>query len=174
MRIRALLVIAACAILPGTLFSADNPATLSADDLAEALGLHWWSVRLPDNFKPGDTIGVQWISSDGTGIPGSSATMVNTSLVPGAIVKIYCRDQPGGPALEIKSPNGELNTTFPAITLTAAAVAGLPNGALANNGDLLLKLVNRAPDGTLAIAPGNTLNPGDIGLRLVIHIAPRN
>jgi hypothetical protein len=176
MRIRALLVIAGLAFgpFPGDAPAADNAAPLTADDLAEALGMHWWAVRLPDNFKPGDTIGIQWISSDGAGITGSSATMVNTSLVAGAIVKIYCHDQPGGPALEIKSPNGELNTTFPAISLNAAALGGLPNGASANNGDILLKLVKRAPDGSLTVAPGNTLNPGDIGLRLVVHTAARN
>ena len=122
----------------------------------------------------GSTIGVQWISADGTGITGSSATMFNTSLVPGAIVKIYCHDQPGGPALTIKTPNGDLNTTFPAVSLTAAALGGLPNGTFANNGDILLKVVNRAPDGSLTVAPGNTLNPGDIGMRLVVHLATRN
>lgn len=176
MRIRGLLVTTAlvCAVLPGNALAADNATPLSAEELAEVLGVHWWTVRLPDAFKPGDTIGVQWISSDGTGLTGCSATMVNTSLNPGAIVKIYCHDQPGGPALTIKTPNGELNTTFPAISLTAAAVGGLPNGAFANNGDILLKLVKRAPDGSLTVAPGNSLNSGDIGLRLVIHLAQRN
>jgi hypothetical protein len=147
---------------------------LTADDLAEALGVHWWAVRLPDNFKPGDSILVQWIASDGTGLTGCSASMVNTAMTPGAIIKIYCHDQSGGPALEIKTPNGELNTTFPAISLTAAALGGLPNGAFANNGDILLKVVKRAADGSLTVAPGNTLNRGDIGLRLVVRTAARN
>jgi hypothetical protein len=176
MRIRTLLAIAAwaCVALHGTAFAGDIPVSLTADELAEALGVHWWAVRLPDNFKPGDSIGVQWISSDSTAVTGCSVTMVNTSMVPGAIVKIYCHDQPGGPALTIHSPFGVANTTFPAISLTAAALGGLANGAFANNGDILLKVVNRAPDGSLTVAPGNTLNPGDIGLRLVIHSAARN
>jgi hypothetical protein len=175
MRIRGLLAIAAlvCAILPAKALAGDNSFPLTAPELAEVLGVHWWSVRLPDTFQPGDTIGVQWISSDGAAITGCSATMVNTSMIPGAIVRIYCHDQPGGPALIIKTPNGELDTTFPAISLTAAALGGLPNGSSANNGDILLKLVKRAPDGSLTVPPGNTLNPGDIALRLVVHVAAR-
>jgi hypothetical protein len=100
--------------------------------------------------------------------------MVNTSITAGTIATIFCKDEAGVPGVIIRTPNGDLNTAFPAVSLTGATIGGLPNGALASDGDILLKLVRRAADGTLTVSPGNHLNDGDTGLKVVIHHASRN
>jgi hypothetical protein len=163
-----------CAAFPVSAISADETSPLTAAELAEVLGVHWWAIKLPDTTRPGDGLSIQWIDSNGTGLAGGSATIANTSMTPGAIVKIYCREETGHPAVTITTPNGELNTAFPDISLAGVTFAGLPNGTVAKSGDILLKLVKRAPDGTLTLSPADHLNPGDFGLRVAMHPGPRN
>jgi hypothetical protein len=173
---RGLFVAAASLLFAGLLgiaHAGDN-STLSTDDLACAMGMHWWTTTLPADMPGTATIGVQWVSSDGKPLTGDSVSMTNISLTAGALIKIFCHDQPGGAAVTIQTPKGDLNTTFPGISFTRATLAGLPSGASAKNNDLLLKLIQRAADGTLTIPPANTLNPTDIGLRLVIKPGAHN
>jgi hypothetical protein len=147
----------------------DGEGALTTSDLAQFLHVHWWYLKLPGTAAAGSSVAVQWIASDGSGITGSSATMTNTSLVAGAVVKIFLQDAPGGPAVTISTPGGKLETTFPAISFQGATLGGLPDGASANSGDVLLKVVHRAADGSLVLPPGNMLNAGDVGMRVVIR-----
>jgi hypothetical protein len=150
--------------------------TLSTADLADVLGLHWWAVRIPDGMPPSSSIGVEWVSADGKGLTkmtGQSATISNTLIAGGAIVKIFCRDQPGGPEVVISAPGGVSRFTFPGISLRADSQGGPADGSFANNGDLLLKLIKRSPDGTISVIVGNDLKPGDIALRVNIKPGPR-
>jgi hypothetical protein len=169
-----LAIILASAAATGHAAGGNDPTQLSANELAEVLGVHWWFIRFPDTIKSGASIGVQWIDSDGSQLAGGSATMTNTSLTAGVIAKIFCKETPNGPEITIRTPGGFINTSFPDVSFAKAAIGGLANGTEAHTGDVLLKLVWRAKDGSLTVYPGNTLNPGDIGLRVFIRPAPRN
>jgi hypothetical protein len=177
MRMRGMLITGMALVCAGFVriaMAGENGLGLSADDLADALGIHWWTVQLPADMPGTGTIVIQWISANGMGLTGQSASMTNKSMTAGAVIKIFCRDEPGGAALTIKTPGGDLSTTFPGISFTGATLGGLPDGSEAKSNDVVLKVVRRNPDGTLIVPPGNTLNPGDLGMRVVIRPGARN
>jgi hypothetical protein len=174
---RRLLLLAVGALCLSSLanaVAADQPSLLTASELAEVLDVHWWTMKLLDTTRPGDGVTIQWIDFSGTGLAGGSATIANNSMIPGAIITFCCLEESGHPSVTIISPDGELKTAFPDISMAGVTFGGLPNGTVAKSGDILLKLIKRGPDGTLDLAPGNHLNPGDLGLRVVMHPAPRN
>jgi len=166
------LIFLAAALCFGSIVNAvadDQPASLTTNELAAVLGVHWWSLRLPDTAKPGSGIGIQWINADGSAVAGCSGAMTNSGITAGTVAKIFCKDDAGIPTVTVTTPAGDWTISFPAISMTGAALGGLPTGSAANGGDILLKLVHRAADGSLTVAPGNHLNPGDIGLRVTIR-----
>ena len=139
---------------------------LTADDLAVALGVHWWIVKIPSDLSPNVEIRVEVDSADGKmleGGPGFSAPNL------GKEARIYCYEIPGSNQMKvlITTERGEssvlLNNYFKGSGYTGAA-----NGAVLSSDDVLLKF-----DKTKGahFTGGNELTPGQIGLK--VHITRR-
>src|SRR5450755_2767717 len=47
-----------------------RPQDLTANDLAEALSVHWWTVKLPPHLGPKAMVGVEAITADGKKLDG--------------------------------------------------------------------------------------------------------
>jgi hypothetical protein len=92
-----------------------HPSDLSANDLAEALNVHWWTVQLPHDLGPNDDVGVEAISSDGKTLEGPSGFSEGPGgkKIEGPI-RVFCRENEVRRLIEIliKLPDGSI-ASFP-------------------------------------------------------------
>jgi hypothetical protein len=145
-----------------------NPSQLTTSDLAEILGIQWWTFDVPADAQPGDTLSVHWISTTGTESGGT------LSISPGDQVKIfYWMDQATHSRLiklAGKSDSSLTASEYPPDELCGME-CGTGNGGLAKPGDLLLKMKKKGP-GQDSIESSNTLKAGEIGLKVEIERKP--
>lgn len=141
---------------------------LTANDLSEVLGIHWWIVQLPGKLGPKDTVTTEFVSSDGKIIGGgcgfSSGDGQNKI---GDKVRIFCwEDRVAQQAnVMIKLKSGGAGTAPTKDYFKGAAIGGASNGAVMKVGDILLKFDStKSPSFT----GGNVLNDGQVGLRVSI------
>jgi hypothetical protein len=142
-----------------------HPSDLTANDLAEALSVHWWTVKLPHDLKPKDMVGVEAISSDGKRLEGSGGFSAQTGVPIGDTMRIYCWEDKASHLTNIvmKTSCGTF-TMFLKDYFKGAALAAQPNGAVLNVGDILLNFdSSKSPSFS-----GVNLSKGQVGLRVVI------
>ena len=146
-----------------------RPSDLTANDLAEALSIHWWTVILPHDLNPKDMVGVESISSDGKRLQGGGGFSYSyPGGVPiGDTVKIFCWEDAATHQMKVMMKVHGSTATGPYTDYFKDAAAGGPgNGAVLNVGDILIKFDSSKKNPSFT--GGNGLEDGQIGLRVVI------
>ena len=149
-----------------------HPSDLTANDLAEMLSIHWWTIQLPKDLKPKDMVGVEIVSADGKRLEGGggvSSWPGGKSL--GNSIKIFCwEDEALRLAnVRIKTADGSAGGFHLKDYFKSGASFGSPNGAVLKVGDVLIKF-SSSP--TASFSDGDALEPGQVGLRVVITRKP--
>ncbi len=142
---------------------------LTANDLAEVLGVHWWIVRLPEGIGPKDWVGVQSVSSDGKVLQGGGG-FSGPGAALGREIRIYCyEDKAANRAyVQINTKGGGAGVPFDDY-FKDAAIGGVANGVVLNVGDILIKFDKTK---NASFTGGNDMNPGQVGLKVVITHRP--
>jgi hypothetical protein len=140
-------------------------SNLTANDLAEALGVHWWIVKLPDGIGPKDVVGVEAVSADGKVLQGGGGFSGPGSAL-GREIRIYCYEDKAAKVtyVQIKTKGGGAGIPFDDY-FKDAGVGGAANGSVLNVGDILIKFDNTK---NVSFTGGNELLPGQVGLKVVI------
>jgi len=139
---------------------------MTANDLAEATGVHWWIVRLPEPSTPKDMVGIEVISSDGKVLTGGGGMGGEFSW--GGELRVYCYEESALNRMTVayKAKNGGLAVERFDDYFKGAATSGASNGTVLNVGDILLKFDNtKSPSFT----GGNVMYPGQVGIRVAIN-----
>lgn len=136
---------------------------LTANDLAEALGVHWWIVKLPEDIGPKDMVGVESVSSDGKVLQGGGG-FSGPGAALGREIRIYCYEDKAAKQsyVLIKTKAGEAGVPFDDY-FKYGGIGGAANGAVLNVGDILLKFSKQG-----SFTGGNEMLPGQVGLKVVI------
>ncbi len=139
---------------------------LTANDLAEALAIHWWIVKLPPNLGPKDMVGVELVSSDGKRLAGGGGFSGGKI---GPEIKIYCwEDEAANVAKVAINTLGQGSGTMMVTNyFKNAAVGGASNGTVLNVGDNLLIF-----DQSTTPSFNGTMQNGQVGLRVAITKRP--
>jgi hypothetical protein len=148
--------------------AAADPSELTANELAQVLGIQWWIFSAPEDTRSGDAIYVHWETRDGKG----SGAEIEVKK-PGEQAKIFywVDNATHTPMVSIVNSSGAsvgaLN--FPDGFVSAAS-CGIANGSMVKTGDFLVKLEKRIP-GLLDYSTDNstTLKPNEIGLKVEIR-----
>jgi len=174
MRPRGLIVIAGlmlAGLCPAPSATAD-PSQLTANELADVLGIHWWVFNVPADTRHGDTVGVQWVSADG---PSPVEGNVSVGLEQGDdLVKIFLRYDPDTGQTTIKLARGNrpggAQSAFGDAPFEGRNEIAIGNGCEVKEGDILIKLQKKVPgETTYTVDSGNTLKPGEVGLKVVVE-----
>ena len=138
---------------------------LTANDLAEVLGVHWWTVKIPANLGSKDTVGIELFASDGKKLGGGGAfSGVNL----GSEVRIFCYEEKSEKLgiVVIRTKGG--TATFPIEDyFRYGGVGGASNGSVLHLQDTLIKFSKEA-----SFNGGNELLPGQVGMRVVVTRRP--
>jgi len=166
----------ALSLLLLTTFACNAPAQerrlddLTANDLAEALGVHWWIVKVPHPQSPKDSIKVELVSADGKVLPGGGA--LGGQFDWGGEVRVYCYEELALHQLKVMLKTKDATEGgyyFDDYFKSASASGGVANGTVVSVADVFMKF-NVTKAGTLT--GGTVLGPGEIGLRVVIKHMP--
>jgi hypothetical protein len=145
-----------------------HPSDLTANDLAEALSIHWWTIKLPPHLGPKAEVGVGAMTSDGKKLEGGGGFSGGNL---GDKLRVYCWEDSTAHLMKvvIKLENGNMSGMYLKDYFKDAAVGGPSNGAVLNVGDSLIKFdASKSP----SMVGGNAMLPGQTGLRVVIGQRP--
>jgi len=157
------------ALVSPFLLKADDrqASSLTANELAEALDIHWWIVEIPSDLGPKDSVGLSLVSSNGKEVAGGTSISpgpANINL--GTSVKVFCWEERSSGHMNLKlEVAGNMGSSYAHDYFHNAACGGPGNGSILKPGDLLLKF-DSSKNATLTA--GNTLSPGQVGLKVVI------
>jgi hypothetical protein len=144
--------------------SAEIHTVLSATDIAYALGMNWWTVRLPSDLDPNDFVTVTYKHPDGS-IESQGGS---SNWQAGAIVKVMVWPSADGTRLrysllhEKNSLRGNL-ITKPGKSGTSL---GFSKGKMVKVGDVLMKFSEKSCIAT------SDVRPDEIGL--ILHVDRTN
>jgi hypothetical protein len=158
------------ALLSPSLLKAEehHVSNLTANELAEALDIHWWVVKIPSNLGPKDSVGISLVSSDGKEVAvGTSISSGPGKIKLGELAKIFCWEEKASGHMKLKlEVAGTVGSSYAQDYFNNAACGGPENGSVLNPGDILLKFdSSKSP----SITGGNALLPGQFGLKVVIN-----
>lgn len=146
----------------------DQPAPdLSASELADVLGVHWWTVQIPADIGPKDSVGVYTVTSDGKQTPASGEIGLGpTDKKLGTTARVFCWEDKASKQMKVALQFGGATGTAESKDYFALGASGGPgNGAVLKPGDILLKFdSSKSPSFTV----GNSLFPGQTGLMVVV------
>jgi hypothetical protein len=137
--------------------------TLTAEDLARALGMNWWEVTLPDDLPPNSRMGLVVKDADGAIIHKTPGFW--TRSLPGRRFKVIVWDSSDGMSLNYAAMDSKTRFSGPSIPKTEAmqGAARSISERKREMGDLLMKYWTIGGSGGT-----EELRRGDIGLSLDI------
>ncbi len=137
---------------------------LTADELARAQGISWWSIALPEG-KEGDTIGFTIEFADGT-VQRSGAT----SFRPGSRIKAFCApaEDPAWLKVSLISESGTIMLTKMKnpFGVGVLVIHPLNNGDQAKLGQFLIKGTS---SGTEGVSDENSLKANEFAIYVQIR-----
>ncbi len=151
-----------------------DSSDLSASELADVLGVHWWVFSVPPDFHHGDSIGVEWVAANGSSPTQGS---ISVGIEKGdQTVKIFMRYDTDTGETMLKLARGERGGGAQSIAndvpFEGSNEISIGNGTEVKDGDILIKLDKKqAGQTTYSIDSGNTLKPGEVGLKVVVRRA---
>jgi hypothetical protein len=143
-----------------------HPEMLSADDLAQALSIHWWILQAPADVKSGDQVYWEVVGPDGKPEDGSGSFRLEATDA-NAKIRIYCWEDENlhRAKVVIQTRKSASNGTFTDY-FEGRSSSGPTNGSVVNSGDVVLKF----DSATAANFTGdNTVLSGQVGLKFGIE-----
>ena len=140
--------------------ASENEATLEAADIAKALGMNWWQVRLPADLDPNDFITVTYEHPDGS-IESQGGS---TGWQAGSIVKVLAWSNEDGNKLRyaVLHKDGLLKGSLSIESQMKGVTMTFSRGKILNAGDVLMKFSEKN------VLASSEIHPGEIGL--ILHV----
>lgn len=135
-----------------------NKSDLTKEELMEHLDVLWWRMKVPDDISKIEKqyLGLRFISSDEPQSVGGGSS----GWKPGEEVKIlisHLEDE--RIRYSVIGENSQGHGSIPNKALGYTVSVNIPNGALVQPGDMLIKLANKS-----SISHSKKLNEGEIGI----------
>jgi len=147
--------------------SENRASSLTANQLAEVIGVHWWIVRLPSDLGLKDKVCVSFVNYDGKEVAegcGFSSGPGLNKLGPEA--KVFCWEDEASHQIRVQMQiSGNTGTSPVKDFFDQAAVGGPANGTVLKPDDILIKFDSSK---RASMTNGNELLPGQIGMKVVI------
>jgi len=143
-----------------------HPEALTANDLAEVLGVCWWTVKLPDDLKAGDQISLNLVSADGVAVPGGGKILI-TDNASGKItgsVGVYSWWDSKGLKGSIRTTTGFVSAGYFSVPFGQAIASGGPGNGVVLNPEDILRIFDPRENASMS----DKLEKGQYGLKLVI------
>lgn len=162
-----LVLFTSCNKLPlsGTPFS-ETPH-LEASELAQAQGVYWWQVTLPQNISEKDQVRVAYVFPDGRTDPSYGGM---SGYKPGQKVKVFCRQDQSRGAL-VTTMIGRTGSMMMPLSDRLKEARGwtypVAVGQQAFPGDILLKFSTGK-----GVTSSQVLQPDEVGLAVLIEKKP--
>jgi len=146
----------------------NRASSLTASELSEVLGIHWWIVELPSNLGPKDHVCISFVDSNGNEVAaGSSFSPGPANIKLGPEAKVFCwEDKASGQikvTLQVANNSG---TSGAQNFFDKAATGGPANGTVLKPGDVLIKFDSSKGAN---FTGGNEMHPGQIALKIVVN-----
>ena len=136
---------------------------LTAKDIAYALGMKCWRVRLPEHLGPDDLVSVTFKHPDGT-IEKHGRT--SGPWKAGEVIKVIIWDSEDGERLIYTIPEGGIKSSLKKKTGMKGGTHFLSQDKIINTGDVFMMFTDNSS------SEGMNLRPGDMGL--IVHVEKRN
>lgn len=148
----------------GTIQPSLYGAELSAPELAQALGVDWWEVRLPGAQSDQFMVGLQLDFGDGR----KPLTTGESNFTGGSKIKVFRQSIPNSEQMYVAliSEKGKtLSTTLPKL-FSGMYIGIAPVGSTTNPGEYLCKGSKKT---TGHIESSQSLGPNECGLKVVVQ-----
>jgi hypothetical protein len=157
----------------GTAFAAPDPSKLTPEDIAGVLGLQWWLLNVPADAGDNARLKIYWASSN----TGEGPDVFTSFWVkPGELIKVFymAGDATHEPTIRIARPSAACRGSMRLPDgFVSGAETSIGNGSVVKSGDILIKEDRKIPGvDTEGGAPGNSLKPNEIGLKIEITKDP--
>jgi hypothetical protein len=155
---------------PDTTQAADD-SQLSANELAESLGVHWWRFNVPTDIHPDDRVSVRWFTTSGSS-PGAGIGFIQTQQKPIGQIKIFCWSA-GNRTMVKMTSTGVEGSSYSDDILTDHNISCMNNGSVIKEGDFMLITSKEPhPKANYPTFPGRMPEPDEMGLKIEIERKP--
>ena len=139
---------------------------LTVADIASALDMKFWNVRLPEDHGPDDVVSFACKYSDGRIVSQGGSS--SSEWEGGTILKVIVWGGEDGKQLKymFKSNGGMIKSSFDMTDEMPGSTSSFSIGKTVDPGDLLMKFAKNSSLG------GRDIRPGDLGL--IVHIEKAN